>query len=159
MDLDWTVRRTLSGEVQPLWPSDQELLPGVLDKLWDMKGRGYLVIGVTNQGGVAFGYLTEETVRAVNRRLDEMTHGVFDAIYYDPHHPMGTIPAYRRVCPDRKPGPGMALRAAREFQTDLAASIMVGDLPTDEQFARNAGIGSFFWANEFFGHGRSRNGT
>jgi D-glycero-D-manno-heptose 1,7-bisphosphate phosphatase len=41
--------------------------------------------------------------------------------------------------PDRKPGPGMLLRAARELGLDLSRSWMIGDMISDVLAGRNAG--------------------
>src|SRR5215467_1093571 len=60
VDLDNTVRETLSGRAHPIWPEDQTLRPGALDRLEEYRARGYAIVGVTNQGGVAFGTLSEQ---------------------------------------------------------------------------------------------------
>ena len=44
--------------------------------------------------------------------------------------------------PDRKPGPGMLLRAAADLKLDLGASWMVGDLISDVLAGLNAGCRS-----------------
>jgi D-glycero-D-manno-heptose 1,7-bisphosphate phosphatase len=152
VDLDGTVRDTRSGRVHPVRPWDQVVLPNVEPRLRAIRAEGFLVVGVTNQGGVAFGYLTEEDVVAINARLgEELLPGLFDEILYCPHHPNGRVPAYRLDCPDRKPNPGMALQARDRRGIDLATSEMVGDMPADREFAANAGLRRFHWAQEFFG--------
>lgn len=152
VDLDGTVRDTRSGRVHPIRPWDQVVLPNVERRLRAFREDGFLVIGVTNQGGVAFGYLTEDDVVAINRRLGEvLLPGLFDDILYCPHHPRGTVTRYRLDCPDRKPNAGMALRARERHGINLAASVMVGDMPADREFAANAGLPRFHWAREFFG--------
>lgn len=151
VDLDGTVRDTKSGRVHPVKPGDQVILPNVEDKLREYRDTGYMIVGVTNQGGVAFGYLTEEDVVAINRRLaDELLPGLFDDILYCPHHPRGTVAAYRRDCPGRKPNVGMAETARDRYGIDLAASLMVGDSPVDRELAVTAGMERFLWAEEFF---------
>jgi D-glycero-D-manno-heptose 1,7-bisphosphate phosphatase len=151
VDLDGTVRDTLSGRVHPLEPWDQQLRPGVTERLSEYRERGYAVVGVTNQGAVALGLLTEDDVRAINQRLmDELAPALFDMILFCPYHPYGRVAAYRRQGGCRKPAPGMAFEARDRLGLDLVASIMVGDADTDRQFAQNAGIGTFFWADEFF---------
>ncbi|HEY7781766.1 MAG TPA: HAD-IIIA family hydrolase, partial [Ktedonobacterales bacterium] len=152
VDLDGTVRDTRSGRVHPLEPWDQYLLPGVKERLGAYRERGYAVVGVTNQGGVAHGVLTEADVRAINHHLAErLAPGLFDLILYCPYHPRGRLPRYRRASASRKPGPGMAFEARDRLGLDLAVSIMVGDMETDRAFATAAGIGRFFWASAFFG--------
>lgn len=41
---------------------------------------------------------------------------------------------------DRKPRAGMLLRAFREWPTDIAASVMIGDKQSDLQVAARAGV-------------------
>lgn len=154
VDLDGTVRTTITGHVHPLEPWDQQLRPGVPERLAQHRERGYAVVGVTNQGGVALGLLTEAEVEAINRRLmEELAPGLFDLILYCPYHPFGRLLAYRSDASNRKPKPGMAYEARDRLGLDLSASIMVGDMETDRLFAVNAGIGTFAWADDFFDHG------
>lgn len=154
VDLDGTVRTTITGHVHPLEPWDQQLRPGVLEQLTQHRERGYAVVGVTNQGGVALGLLTEAMVEAINQQLmQELAPGLFDLILYCPYHPFGRLLAYHRDANNRKPRPGMAYDARDRLGLDLSASIMVGDMETDRQFAVNAGIGTFVWADDFFGNG------
>jgi D-glycero-D-manno-heptose 1,7-bisphosphate phosphatase len=152
VDLDGTVRETLSGRVHPIKPEDQVLRPGVLERLREYRARGYAVIGVTNQAGVAFGVLSEADVRAINWRLEvELAPGLFDLILYCPYHRYGHVSRYRRESECRKPNPGMAYTARELLGLDLGASLMVGDMEVDSLFAQNAGIPAFFWADDFFG--------
>jgi D-glycero-D-manno-heptose 1,7-bisphosphate phosphatase len=154
VDLDNTVRETISGRVHPVRPEDQVLLPGVARRLAEYKARGYAIVGVTNQGAVAFGMLTEADVEAINRRLrEELAPGLFDLILFCPHHPYGHVRRYSHDAPCRKPNPGMAFEARDRLGLDLGASLMVGDLEVDQLFAANAGIPVFYWADEFFADG------
>jgi D-glycero-D-manno-heptose 1,7-bisphosphate phosphatase len=151
LDLDGTIRDTFSGRVHPLEPWDQRLRPGVAARLRDYRARGYAIVGVTNQGAVGLGWLSEDEVEEINRHLTEqLAPGLFDLILYSPYHPHARVPAYRDQAHRRKPNPGMAFEARDRLGLDLAASIMVGDMESDRMFARNAGIGSFAWAGAFF---------
>ena len=145
------MRETFSGNGFSLDTDDQVVLPNVAERLREARSVGYLVIGVTNQAGVAFGEREEEDVRAINRRLTEgLLPGPFDDILFCPHHVRGWRAAYRRLCPARKPGPAMAFEAARRHGLELLPSVMVGDMATDREFARAVGIGRFFWARDFY---------
>ena len=151
LDLDGTVRETLSGRVHPMEPWDQRLRPGVAARLREYRARGYTIVGVTNQGAVGLGWLSEDEVEEINRRLaDELAPGLFDLILYSPYHPHARLPAYRHQAHWRKPSPGMAFEARDRLGLDLAASIMVGDMESDRLFAQSAGIGTFAWARAFF---------
>lgn len=144
LDLDGTVRRTKSGKPCPNEPEDQELLPGRKEKIKEFKNNGYLIIGVTNQGGVGLGYMTEDQNTACIRELQRQADGMFDAIYS-----ATAKPSEKHW--DTKPNPGMLQRAERTFTLSMRDSIMVGDRDTDERAGRNAGVGTFIWAHEFFG--------
>jgi D-glycero-D-manno-heptose 1,7-bisphosphate phosphatase len=108
---------------------------------------GWLSILVTNQAGVARGYFTEEMIGAVHGVLEaELARAPahLDAIYYCAHHPSMGQPPYRFDCDCRKPRPGLILRAAQDFDLDLAASWMIGDRYSDIELAHNAGVRSAF---------------
>jgi D-glycero-D-manno-heptose 1,7-bisphosphate phosphatase len=107
------------------------------------KERGFLLIAVTNQSGIARGYISESDLEEIHHRMEDILarEGVgLDAIYYCPHHPRGALPPYGRKCNCRKPAPGMGLQAAERFGIDLGASYMVGDKETDVLFGRNLGV-------------------
>jgi D-glycero-D-manno-heptose 1,7-bisphosphate phosphatase len=106
---------------------------------------GFLLICVTNQSGVARGYVTECELDTIHRRMEELLErsGVsLDAIYYCPHHPWGVVEQFRRTCDCRKPAPGMGLEAARRFDIDLNKSFMIGDKDTDLLFGAALGAES-----------------
>lgn len=152
VDLDGTIRETKTGRPHPVKAWDQRLKAGVKEKVAAYKSEGHLIVGVTNQGGVAYGMLTEDDVKAINEHVaTALLPDTFDLILYCPFHPRGRVEAYRKDADCRKPKPGMAFEARDRLGIDLGASTMVGDMATDEAFARNAGIGTFCWAAEFFG--------
>jgi D-glycero-D-manno-heptose 1,7-bisphosphate phosphatase len=105
---------------------------------------GYLVVVVTNQSGIGRGYYDEAAMHAVhealNRRLAaEGAH--IDAIYFAPHHEDAVEDRYRHPDhPDRKPNPGMLLRAMQDFPIDRGRSFLIGDKDSDLEAARRAGV-------------------
>ncbi len=110
-------------------PVGVEMLPGVMDAVRALKDRGFAVVVVTNQSGIARGLYTLEDYEAVAARVDEVLqeHGAtVDGTYFCPHHPEVT-----GVCDCRKPGTGMYRAAAEELDLDLARSYYVGDKVTD----------------------------
>jgi D,D-heptose 1,7-bisphosphate phosphatase len=115
-------------------PEDVHLIPGCLELLRKARALGYLLIVVTNQAGVAKGKMTSEDVDRVNGRMQaELAKlGVaLDDIFVCPYHPDGTVPEYAASSLDRKPSPGMVLKAAEKWGLDLEKSIMVGDKDSD----------------------------
>ena len=105
---------------------------------------GWLVIVVTNQSGVGRGYYSEADVHALHAKMREdlaAEGGHIDAFYHAPHHPDAASEAYRHPDPpDRKPNPGMILRALAEWPIDREASLLLGDKPSDLEAALRAGI-------------------
>lgn len=110
----------------PRDPALVEPLDGAIAALRDLQHRFALVI-ISNQSGIGRGLIREHEARAVHDRVIELfaQGGVrFAGAYYCPHAPSAS-------CACRKPAPGLLLDAAAELGFDLAASVMVGDKPTD----------------------------
>ena len=105
--------------------------------------RGFLVIVVTNQSGVARGYFAEDDVKRLHDWMNEdlKRFGAhIDAFYYCPHLPSGSVAAYAVDCDCRKPKPGLVARACADFNIDKGASLLVGDKPRDVECAEAAGV-------------------
>lgn len=117
---------------------DLEIFPYVRECVRKIKEKGYYVIVVTNQSGVARGLFSEEVLQEMNSYLIEET-GV-DAVYYCPHYPNGKLEKYRKECNCRKPKTGMVEKACQEFQIDVKKSYMVGDRASDILLGQNAGL-------------------
>ncbi|MFN3512352.1 MAG: D-glycero-alpha-D-manno-heptose-1,7-bisphosphate 7-phosphatase [Phenylobacterium sp.] len=123
---------------------DFRWIPGAREAVAAFNRAGWWVFVVTNQSGVGRGYYAEEAVHILHARMSEDLAGIgarIDAFYYCPHHPEATSEAYRHPDPpDRKPNPGMLLRAMHEWPVDAARSLMVGDKEADMEAARRAGV-------------------
>ena len=121
------------------------LFPYSAAALKQLHDNGYLAIVITNQAGVARGYFSEEMVQAIHQQMTkdlESSGARVDAIYYCAHHPTVGEPPYQLDCDCRKPKPGLLLRAAHDYDIDLAKSWMVGDRYSDIELAANAGVKS-----------------
>lgn len=124
---------------------DFEWMPGAPEAVARAKVEGKLVIVVTNQSGIGRGYYTEADMHALhawmNDDLERRTGVRFDAIYFCPFHPDAALVRYRDPDhPDRKPNPGMLLRAMADFGLDPQHCLMIGDQESDMQAARAAGM-------------------
>ncbi len=76
---------------------DFEFLPGVPQVLGELRKKGYLLILVTNQSGIARGYFTVEQMRDLHRHMQcelQKSDAQFDDILFCPHHPQGIISRY-----------------------------------------------------------------
>ncbi len=94
------------------------------------------IVIVTNQRGVAKGLFTEEALNDIHQRMVEeiqQTGGRIDRIYY--------CTALSKDDPNRKPQPGLFKQLQKEFpETDPQRCLMIGDMPSDMEFAQNCGI-------------------
>jgi histidinol-phosphate phosphatase family protein len=151
LDRDGTLNQGLESG-PPNHPAEIRLLPGVAAKLHLHASMGWRIVIITNQGGVAFGYLTEAQAYATQQALLDALPVEVDASYLCPHHPKGTIPRYSIACPNRKPAPGAILDALKRFGARPQDCLFVGDRDTDQQAARAAGV-PFAWAWNFFESG------
>lgn len=123
--------------------ADFQFIDGAFSTCRAFQAAGYRIIVVTNQGGIGRGYYTEADFHTLNSWMIQQfqTEGVEIAqTYFSPHHPTHGIGDYRCDHPDRKPNPGMILRAQRDWQIDLSASVLVGDKESDIQSGLNAGV-------------------
>jgi D-glycero-D-manno-heptose 1,7-bisphosphate phosphatase len=123
---------------------DFEFVDGIFDLCARARALGHRLVVVTNQAGIARGYYGE----AEFQRLTRWMRGVFEArgapidrVYHCPYHPTAGLGDYRRESFDRKPNPGMLLRARDELGLDLTASAFVGDKDSDMAAGRAAGVG------------------
>lgn len=101
-----------------------------------IKDRGYLVIVISNQRGVARGIMTAEAVNKIHKNLNRLLkqHGTkIDAFYWCGHD-------YEDRCTCRKPAPGLILKASQELYVDLRKSWFIGDSKQDQECAANAGV-------------------
>lgn len=137
---------TLNEEVGYLSrPEDLRLLPGAAGAVAKLNARGIPVIVVTNQSGIGRGFYGWPEFEAVMTRLSELlaVEGArVDAAYASPHHEAGQGEYAVADHPDRKPNPGMLLRAAEAHGLDLAKSWMVGDKSIDVEAGHRAGCRS-----------------
>lgn len=123
-------------------PADLTFVEGTPEVIRKYNDAHIPVIVVTNQAGIAKGMYTEADMHRfnsyMNRCLREKYNAHIDAFYFCPHHP-----DYTGVCDCRKPKPGMFFRAAKDWNIDLAKSIMYGDKDSDRIAAERAGISDF----------------
>lgn len=146
-DLPESAWRGTPGDL--LEPAHAHLLPGVPEALARLRGAGYALVVITNQGGVARGHGGLDDVEAVNDRIrallappDPVPFGpaLIDAFYACPFHPGGSVGRFADEHDWRKPRPGMFHAAAGELGLDLARSWMVGDKERDLAAAQAAGV-------------------
>jgi histidinol-phosphate phosphatase family protein len=106
-------------------------VPGAAAALAKLRAAGVPTAMISNQSGVARGLMTLAQVEAVNRRLEELV-GPLGPWLVCPHGPDDG-------CGCRKPAPGLVLAAAAALGVDPAECVVIGDIGSDIEAARNAG--------------------
>jgi D-glycero-D-manno-heptose 1,7-bisphosphate phosphatase len=115
--------------------SQFQFLPNVIDWIRLFNELGHLVIVVTNQRGIARGFMTAGDLEVIHRNMcaELAKAGArIDYIFVCPHE--------RDSCDCRKPQPKMVLDAQRKCDIDLTRSLLIGDSDSDAQLARNCGL-------------------
>ncbi|MGC6485008.1 MAG: D-glycero-alpha-D-manno-heptose-1,7-bisphosphate 7-phosphatase [Candidatus Puniceispirillales bacterium] len=127
--------------------ADFALVDGAAAAIRRANAAGYLVLVVTNQGGIGLGYYGHEDVRLFHQHMQAelaREQALITDFAYCPHHPQSPDPA-QQGCSCRKPSPGMLLSLAEKHDVDLAASAMIGDRDTDVEAGRAAGARGFLF--------------
>lgn len=113
----------------------------------EINNSDYLAIIITNQPAIAKGFISEEELFLIHKRMETslaVDGAKIDAIYFCPHHPEkgfeGEIKELKIRCDCRKPTPGMIKKAEEDFNLDLNKCFFIGDSTTDAKTAENAKI-------------------
>lgn len=137
LDRDGTLIHTRTG-----WyltrPDQVRLYAGACRAMRLLRSAGYRLVIISNQSGLARGFLDRDTLAKVHgRMLRQLRLGGarLDGIYFCPHHPEDR-------CRCRKPSPVLARRAMRDLGLTLRGSAVVGDKKADVDLARALGIPS-----------------
>src|ERR1700744_2948145 len=105
--------------------------------LKNLQDKGYLLLVATNQGGLAKGWYTEETLGKMHQHIRDVyhEHGVeITDFFYCPHHP-----DFTGDCDCRKPKPGLLLQGIAKYNIDPALSYFIGDRERDVEAGTAAG--------------------
>lgn len=143
LDYDDNLRTSKGSEPYPTKPSEVEILPGRKEKLAEYVKKGYLLLGASNQSGIAKKKLSYEDAVACFEKTNELLG--HDIKYsFCPH----SVPPI--VCYCRKPHPGLGVAFIEKYNLDASQCIFVGDQTTDKTWAARCGF-QFQMTKEFFG--------
>ena len=137
LDLDGTVRATKTGRPCPNRRGEQYILPHVPSKLLWEQNRENKLVGISNQAGVALGYLSEGTAHDLVQETNRFLGGAFSDFLLD----------FR--------DPGNKADLIRDYRWDTGIfgtcekCLLVGNEFSDQKAAREVGI-NFEWAHDFF---------
>lgn len=125
-------------DVNYVWTTEAfKILPGVPEALKILKDRGYYLVIITNQSGIAKGIYKDEDVMNCHRYLQEQTGHLIDEIYYSPYHATKTESLVT------KPGTLSFEKAIAKYNLDINQCWMVGDMDRDLIPAKKLGIKTF----------------
>ncbi len=130
-------------------PGKLKLYKDTIPALRLLRGLGFKLFVVTNQSGIARGYFTDKTARAINMRLETLLRKAGAPISETAYCPHGPDDG----CRCRKPAPLMGKRLAKKHNIDLRRSFMIGDKISDVKFGANLGLRTILVRS---GHGRSQ---
>jgi histidinol-phosphate phosphatase family protein len=139
IDKDGTLIQNVPYNVDP---DKVKLNSYAAEAIESFKANGFVVVVISNQSGVAWGYFEEDALKSINARIQELllpANVAIDAFYYCPHHPDAQHERYAIKCSCRKPNPGMLLQAAVDLNIDLSLSWMIGDILHDVEAGNKAG--------------------
>ncbi|MCW3071052.1 MAG: histidinol-phosphate phosphatase family protein [Bacteroidetes bacterium] len=117
--------------------SDFVILPDLFENLKRYLKKGYLLIVISNQSGIAKGLYTQAEVEVIHSFLTNelVKNGIqLSEIYYCVHHP----DVSRCIC--RKPDSLFVEKALARFNIDPAKSYFIGDKERDVEAAEKAGV-------------------
>ncbi len=136
LDRDGVINRDIGYLYQP---EDFEFMPGIFDLCRTASRKGYKIVVVTNQSGIARGYYSREQFQRLTQWMVRQfwLQGIkITYVNHCPHHPK----IEGRSCRCRKPRPGMLVESAHKLGISLTRSLMVGDKVSDMKAANLAGI-------------------
>lgn len=140
LDRDGVVNVWLPGDYVKSW-KEFRFNPGFLDFIGKYSTSFKHILIVTNQRGVGKGLMTMEQLEEIHSRmLNEIAKagGRIDRIYL--------CTATDDSDPMRKPNTGMVIQAMKEYpDISMERSLMIGDQPSDRQFADNCGMDFLLW--------------
>ena len=130
---------------------DFKWIPGAKKTLKYFKNKGFKIVIVTNQSGIARNYFSLRDLYKINKyikdSLKEMNVKI-DAIFFCPYHVDGVIKKYNKKSTLRKPDNGMFKLAEKKWKIDKRKSFIIGDQKTDMIFAKKSKIKGFLFSKK-----------
>ena len=131
--------------------SDFVFRKGIFDICKEAKKMNFKIIVITNQAGIGRGFFTENDFLNISNymNLKFLQEKIYiDDVYFCPFHPKEGKGIFLKDSYDRKPNPGLFLKAVIDHNLNLNQSIMIGDKESDREAANKAGIPNFINAKD-----------
>lgn len=140
LDRDGVINKDL-GHVYKI--KDFKLIKNIEVLIRKANKKFYKIIIVTNQAGIGKQLYTEEDYKKLTKYMKFILAKkkcYIDGVYHCPYHPKEAVGNYLMDSFDRKPNPGMLLKAKKDFNLDMKKSIFIGDKLTDMEAGINAQV-------------------
>lgn len=135
LDRDGVINTYRPNDYVKCW-EEFEFIPDFLEHISQWSKITDHIFIVTNQRGVSKGLFSEQTLCDIHKKMlqaIENKGGKIDKIYY--------CTAIKDDDPNRKPQTGMFQQILKDYSDVCKEScLMIGDQPSDKQFASNCGI-------------------
>ncbi len=116
---------------------DLKINPGIPEALLNFSKQGYLLIVISNQGGIGKGLYTKDEADYLHLHISRnlgMSGIEISEYYYCPHHPTTSN------CICRKPDSQLLEKAIARFNIDPKKSFFIGDTERDIVAGKKAGV-------------------
>jgi HAD superfamily hydrolase (TIGR01662 family) len=134
LDYDGTLRECVNGnDKYPVNESQIEIKPNRTKVIKAYQDKGYRLLGISNQSGIAKGELTYETAEKLFAYTNKQLGVDIECRFCS--HQSAPISCY---C--RKPMPGIGVEFILKYKLNRKDCIFVGDMTTDKTFAARAGF-------------------
>lgn len=143
LDYDSTIRDCIGGNGK--YPTDEshvQVRAHCTKIIEDYRAKGYKILGISNQSGVAKGELTYEKAVSLFEHTNKLLGTEIDFNFC--HHQSAPP-----VCYCRKPQVGLFVMLMNKYKLNPAECLFVGDYKTDETLAKRCGM-PFMYESEFF---------
>lgn len=143
LDYDGTLRECIGGNGKfPVSEDQIEIKSGRTALIESYRAKGYHILGVSNQSGIAKGELTYEKATDLFQHTNKLLGCEIEFVFC-PHQ---SAPP---VCYCRKPAVGWGVHFINKYKLNRKECIFVGDLKTDETFSNRCGF-QFIHTDDFF---------
>jgi D-glycero-D-manno-heptose 1,7-bisphosphate phosphatase len=118
-------------------------IPGARKSISFLKKKGYKVVVVSNQSGVARGFFKLSDVKKIHSYIQsklKLINTKLDGFFFCPYHKDGILKKFRKDSSLRKPKIGLFNLVQRKWKVDKKKSFIIGDQITDMQFGKKSGI-------------------
>ena len=128
-----------------------KFLPGVFKAIKLLNDSNYLVIIITNQACIGKSIISKKRLESIHMFMKNKIKekkGRLDDIFYSPYFKSSKIKKYRTGLFDRKPNPGMLIRAIKKWNIDIKKSFFIGDSISDLNASKKIDLRFFYKTNE-----------